>query len=155
MAAFRFRLEPYRRMVNHDKERAQIEFSLKMAKVREAREILDSIRQEFYKATRELETRLEEGMGTVEYRIWAERIDFLRGEQNRLEAVLRERELEAEQAKHKLLEAYVQERLVERLRERAIAEHQKLEARKLQEELDDMCASRKGLTWGLEGEGTS
>ncbi len=137
MAAFRFRLEPYRRMVNHDKERAQIEFSLKMAKVREAREIL------------------EEGIGTVEYRIWAERIDFLRGEQNRLEAVLREREIEAEQAKHKLLEAYVQERLVERLRERAIAEHQKLEARKLQEELDDMCASRKGLTWGLEGEGTS
>ncbi len=146
MAAFKFKLEPYRRLVSHDKESAQMEFALKMARVKEAKEMLESIRHEFYKASRELEMRLEEGMETGEYRFWAERIDFLREEERRFEAVLREREIEAEEAKQRLLNAHVQERLVERLRERAISEHRKLEARKFQNELDDMWATRKDFT---------
>ena len=129
--------------MHHDKEQAQMEFSRKMARVREAQEVLDQLSRQMEEASSEVEQRMKEGLSTEEYRLWAQRIDFLRDEVRRFEQIVAEREIEAEAAKKRLLDLHVQERLLERLRERALRDFQREESRRLQSELDDLSARLK------------
>ena len=151
--AFRFKLEPYKRLLNHEKEEAQLEFAVKIARLREAETLLEQVKGELKKALFNRDERLAQGLYTEEYRLWAQRIDYLAAEVERLEEVVTEREIEAEAAKKRLLDIHVQERLVQRLKDKAFSQYQKSEARRHQMELDEMCAIERGPLKGIGSEG--
>ena len=141
MALFKFRLESYRRIISHEKDETEMEFAMKMAKVREAEAMLHGLRSALEKTLSEREKRLASGLSTGEYQLFARRIDYLRGEVERAENEVARREIEAEAAKKRLLDLHVRERLVERLKEKAVSEYLKNEAKKIQDELDDICSA--------------
>ncbi len=151
MAVFKFKLLPYQRLLQHKKEAAELDLSLKLARLKEVRGMLMMLEKEQEALNDNLDQRLKTGMNSEEYRMWVNRIESLEQEVSRLEEMLRELEIEVEQAKKRLLDIHIKERLVERLRERSFKAFQMEEAKRYQVELDDLANSIKSI-WSSTGE---
>lgn len=138
MRRFKFRLEPLKRLRQHEEQTAQ----LQVAQELQALSRLSGARAETMRELSRLEMAIAAGSNARELQSTVTAFEMTTGHLGQLDALIVEQEQRLEQARARYFEAHRQTETIERLEEKARSEYREVGFREEQRTIDELATMR-------------